>query len=367
MTTLQLVNDTVDIGGTGQEPVTVFNRWGGERSVLFALDTTEKATISFDSLTRKYLWNGKDVKLLWYSKGIDEFAFDIVLTSKTAGNVIDMKMETSGLLFWPQHALTPEEIAQGIMQAEDVTDSIDIYHDSITPLHFSKEKAEKYKVGKLGQIKRILATDNTGKKTWCTQLKKNDRYQITIPFNWWLLAQPPITIDPDFGYKTAGNKYFQARDMIIGGSELNDQGTGTADSITAYVNSSVSSRKWKAAIYDTSGNLITNGDTPETTAGSTGDAWRTATYSVKPTVTNSVTYVLVHWGDAAPSGNWYVFYSEVAGTQYSQTLDYSAVSGVFPNPATFGTTGSRRTSIYCTFTLAAAGGNPWWYYNLRGN
>jgi hypothetical protein len=121
--------------------------------------------------------------------------------------------------------------------------------------------------------------------------------------------------------------------------------TGTAQSISAYLNvGSSSSRNMKAAIYTTSGTLV--GSTNAVT-GLTGSQWVTFSFGTKPTLTAGTTYVLVVWADSG-SSTVSLYYSGTSTNSgyHTGTITY----GTWPSSTSL-TADTYQYCIYCMYSM----------------
>lgn len=155
-----------------------------------------------------------------------------------------------------------------------------------------------------------------------------------------------LWLDPNFGYETQGGSSLVNREDVIVGIIATCPESGTADSISLYVKIS-GDHHTKCALYDSSGNLITNGVTEERIIG-TSDGLQTWNFvGTKPSL-SAQDYIIVVW--AADEGTYFRPYydSEIGAGRYKvETYDS------FPASVSF-TVGGTKISIYCTYTAAAA-------------
>ncbi len=124
-------------------------RWDNEVNFSVRLVHDEKTpdvVVEGDSV----VWRGEKVEAKFYDVFNDEHPegageFEIVLKEKPATNVVEFSLNTKGLDFFYQPALTQEEIEKGSSQLENVTGSYAVYvSEQKTNLTGGKE----YKNGK---------------------------------------------------------------------------------------------------------------------------------------------------------------------------------------------------------------------------
>ena len=118
-----------------------------------------------------------------------------------------------------------------------------------------------------------------------------------------------------------------------------------AQSIAAYIYCSTNAKMMKAAIYDSSGNLVAS--TAEQQI-STGTSTRTFTFASPPTLTASTQYILVVWSQSG-SGSADLRYASGTGAgRYVSSQTY----GDWPSSVTF-STNTRNYCIYCNYQNTA--------------
>jgi hypothetical protein len=152
------------------------------------------------------------------------------------------------------------------------------------------------------------------------------------------------------GSGTFGNTntgiYTRSISDYIRGSPYVAPATGTAQSISAYVSVTSTSRHIKAAIYTTAGTLI--GSTDEITRLSGGAQWVTMPFSgTKPSLTAGTTYILVVWADSSWSSSVDLYYS---GTSTDAGRYLSRSYGTWPSTPSF-TNDNYQYCVYCTYSI----------------
>lgn len=158
---------------------------------------------------------------------------------------------------------------------------------------------------------------------------------------------PKITagggLDPKFGCDTEGGTSINNEDQIVGIIATCPE-SGVADSISVYLGVT-GDHHCKCALYDSSGNLITNGVTEEKVVGSITD-WITFNFvGTKPTL-SAQDYIIVVWAESA-AGSFLVYWDAEVGKGRLQNQTYNS----FPDPVSF-TTDNYKRSIYCTYTTS---------------
>jgi len=345
MTTLAVADGTVDIGGTGQEPIAMVHKWNRERTIQLALNTTEKALITQPELG-KYLWNGSGMKILWYPTKENRFEFEIILPTKPSSNVLDMWIDAPGLTFHPQPA-TPEDSKLGVVRPEECVDSLAIFHDKKLCFHPSVVEAEYYKNGSYGGILRTKIIGKDGKWAYCKQAILGNIYRITIPLDF--KGTLPWIIDPTFGLEdtSAYSSY------NWGGDTVRAQG----QTYTPASNGTLTHLSWrcrdsgddvKIGIWDAAHNLI------DYTAGGkapSSEAFTTQAVVLGASISSGTAYRI---GAKYNTGQYVAtYYKNVAGAKLRYESD--AYSGAFNDPASWTLDSLAATpGAYATYT--ASGG-----------
>lgn len=155
----------------------------------------------------------------------------------------------------------------------------------------------------------------------------------------------PLTLlDPDFGFKTKGTTYTAITNKISG-SHFPSGGTGTAESITAYISNGGYSSKFKFALYKHSDNSFVGGTEEKTLSidGGWAGAWQTLNFlAPKPNILN-----IEYWIEAWTNYGAMWFSAGVAGKAGIDTETYDG----WPDPLV-PSLEAKKFSIYCTYSTA---------------
>jgi len=152
-----------------------------------------------------------------------------------------------------------------------------------------------------------------------------------------------VIIDPIFGY-TGTSYYSRDGDDIPGGYFQMGAVGGMADNITAYFSTAGQPNSGRAAIYDISGSLLTNGVTNENTA--IGDGWEIFIFSPRPILQANAWYYLVVFTDSSKSD---LQYDIVGGN--GLYVDLGETYPNFPDPyAATQIDSDAIVSIYCSYS-----------------
>lgn len=151
-----------------------------------------------------------------------------------------------------------------------------------------------------------------------------------------------------FGNTVAGTNSRNTENTIVG-SIFTPTKDGEAQSITAYIRITSSSKNMKCAIYLHS-NLSLVAQTEEIVVPVNPATWVTFNFlTPKPILKANTAYLLVAWSSSG-SGFSYLYYSSGAANQGHYAG--STYGANFPNPMPNPTHETRACSIYCTFKPA---------------
>lgn len=371
--------DKVEIGDRDNidfKPHLKLNRWDGECFIKVQLPTTKKIlpTIEGD----KVKWADSDIETHFYplepriviakdKEGKDVkfrqcelggFEFEAILKKKPKTNKIVLNIETQGLKFYYQPALTPEEIAEGAVRPDNVVGSYAVYHATRGNMHKGKATAEKYKCGIAFHIYRPLITDAEGKWVWGDLFldEQAGTLTTTIPQEFLDSAVYPIsTGTTNFGYETAGgsNWGISGNNIRWCGSGYSPASDGEALSMSLHGYDRYSKNALIAmALYiktgvDT-GTYEVNTSSVEIPDGAT---WVTADFPASHSILSSETYHLVF------------NHNDLFGIDYnSGDTDYKDAETFGNWPSLVGSSdGTRQFSIYCTYEA----GGATYYHGLK--
>ncbi len=195
---------TTEIGDVKQSdffPQIKIGRWGdseetNEVNFSLRLKHDEKdPTIEFDG--EKTKWKGKDIECHFWDKPEasedGDHEFEVILKKKPKTNILEFSIETKGLEFFYQPALTEAEIAEGANRPENVIDSYAVYYKDC-PANYVNGKL--YRTGKAFHIYRIKATDANGVSVWGKQNINVEKklHTIELPQDFLDKAVYPVSI-----------------------------------------------------------------------------------------------------------------------------------------------------------------------------
>lgn len=319
-------------------PQTKIMRWDNEVNFSARLiHEEENPTVETDG--DKVKWRGNKVEAHFYDMTNEEHPdgaseIEIFLLEKPTTNEVKFTLNTKGLDFFYQPALTEKEIAEGAIRPENVVGSYAVYA-SEKMLNYTNGK--EYKTGKVGHIYRPRVEDANGDWVWGDLNINKNILSVTIPQDFLDNAVYPVkhAAGLTFGYTNLGaSSAGLSEGYAFGSKYLGDSGIGSSMSIGTLG----SGGNIKMALY-----LVSNGSLVGATSAvilSAGSKFNTSNF-ISPPVLNSVDYYLANDSDqSAP-----IAYDSTSPISY-QTVAYST----FPN-ATFVPTGSTsyKLSIYVTY------------------
>lgn len=339
----------------------ILSAWNREVEISFQMpDIPITSTIQEEKLELEY----DDFKVRVYeiekSKLFEEggIEYEVVLPTKPFSNKISFQMATKGLKFFYQPPLFEEHLSgtlPGVITCNathgfdkngellvyrpiNVVDSYAVYHES--------KKNNEYKTGKAYHIYRPKLIDGAGKEEWGKMNIESGVLTITMPQDYLDSAKYPVIIDPGFGYDTIGGTSIAIANNIRG-SVFTCNDAGTADSITVAIRKigSGGDIQDKCALYDTNGDLVTNGGGPEETNWITSSfQWFTFEFTGTDPIVAAQDYVIVAWGEQIPSH--FIAYDAEAGKGRYDAETYNG----WPDPASFSSE-DKECSIYCNYTV----------------
>lgn len=177
-------------------------------------------------------------------------------------------------------------------------------------------------------------------------------------FNWMVYTNvkmakgEKMVIDPSFGDTdlTATEGTVTIENCMRGGYYQMGAEGGTADNITFKINKNqVNPAKLKYALYDSSYDLIANGQTEEATMSTTGIQTVTIDFvGTKPTLNANEWYVISVWGETV-FGVFYTYRELSTGDDMKYyALTYASD---FPGHASFATESNSLVPCYCSYSL----------------
>lgn len=209
-----------------------------------------------------------------------------------------------------------------------------------------------YMTGKFCHIPRPTLIDANGNKAYADIDINRETALMTITYPKTFLdnAQYPVTVDPTFGYTSAGaSGYGFSADGLWGGI-FTSPADGTVQSITASANYISTPGNMKGVlVLDSTEIIVTNGVAGAISLGST-QGWRTSTFGTDPSITNATDYLI----SIVAQENTTMYY-DTTGGDWKRDSSNSYTSPTNPTDASLNSFGNRTQSIYATYT--ATGGS----------
>lgn len=325
-------------------------RWDNEVNFSIRAEEHPDAVVETEGEKIKYIT--PDYEVHQYEKpeaGEDGgFEFEWVLNSKPASNILSTTIQSKGLDFFYQPELTDKEIEQGLFRPENVVGSYAVYHSTKGGMNDSR--GMEYKTGKFCHIYRPKAIDADNKETWCDLNISDGILTVTVPEKFLDEAVYPVVVDPVFGYASAGATGWSIENVFVS-TQFNLPNNGTITKITARGVSSTVDKNSTAGVYNSSGDLITNGTTVEVSmTQASGEIWRDYTMLISPT-TPSGNYFLGFWSASASGASFALYDTDAAVTNATVSATYSST---LSTPLTISDV-DRKVSIYATYTNADPG------------
>ena len=343
------------------EPRVVLSKWNDEVN-LGVKYAKVKGKGNRKLLTNRVEW--KDAKEELHAYPIDDSTYEIevLLKEKPDTNVFNFEIDgAQDLDFFYQGELTQDEIAEGVNRPENVIGSYAVYHKTKAN---HRVGSTNYATGKAYHIYRPKAIDANGQEMWGTLSYSNGTLSVEVPQGFLDTAVYPVTIDPTFGYTSAGASNQAQTSESIRGSIFTLSENGNASSLTFYINYQGTNKNHQGAVYQrgpTTPNLaaIFKENTDTFTLDTSVDAWQTENLQTSISL-GANDFWLVLWPDAPDASNFSRFFFD-AGDTGQGNRELFANDGTFPWPDPTDindTTTTNKYSIYATYTADATGNKP---------
>lgn len=320
------------------------------------------------NLSVRYKHNGKglesyeykDFQFIW-KKGKAEahiypiengYEIEAVLNEKPKSNVIEFTIQTKGVGFHYQPALTEEEIAKGYHRPDNVIGSYAVYAEKVKKTYVGRKQ---YGTGKIAHIYRPKCVDANGVEVWA-ELKIDESVgllSVIVPQEFLDTAVYPVIVDPTIGYDTIGGS-----NIDLGSSNeaiavmVNTVSAVTGDvctGISFYAKKEASNETVAVSLYTVSGGVpVTKSGTESSINVNSTTAQWWSSGATSDALTNGVEYCVAYggWGGGIGSENTQVYYDTLT--------DASSYATTTTLPATWNEQApvSNMVSLYATFTRA---------------
>lgn len=305
--------------------------WGGECGLTIeALDCDDSAIRIYDHNP----YGAED-------GGVE---YDRVLFTRPASNVVQYQIDSWGLNFFHQPALSP--LSRNIRPAH-IINSYAIYHETKSGHCIG---GVNYRAGKACHLYRALARDANGWQVWCEQILESDGIlSIAIPQAFLDACIYPVIVDPTFGYTSIGGSATNvtAAYNVAFGPHVAPE-AGSVQSIAFYSNANTLGINFTFGIYgDTAGVPNALLGVSAGAAGANMD-WMTLNLSSPASVSGGTSYWFAenHDNDA---GSWAVFDAVSGFSERYKALAYSAGSLASPYGTEDGNIADEKFSVYATY------------------
>lgn len=369
----------VEIGDAKQpdfKPQAKLMRWDNEVNFSLRAQEHPSAIVETEGNLIKYITPEYEVHQYELDPGdIGEdggLEFEWILPSKPSTNVLTATIQTKGLNFYYQPALTQEEIDEGASRPDNVIGSYAVYH--ATQGGMNRADGMEYKTGKAFHIYRPQATDDTGKQVWCDLHIDTDTgvLTVTVPQDFLDSAIYPIVVDPTFGYTSVGaSTVFSIRTnggfdyTVRHGNGISAPESGNVTQVDVALETITNSASVDYTAFVNTEDTTANSHEELVSAEVTGVSITTTaefkSFPLTPTAITAIPYVLSSVGDnddvsadivrgrydSADTQNYYT-------EQYNGDGVYATVKAEDPWTENE-TSSSTKLSIYATYT--ASGGS----------
>ncbi len=291
-------------------------------------------------------------------EGNGSFEWEFILASAPPVNSFSVDIRSQNVKLYYQAPLTAEEIANGMERPERVEGSYAVYH---TTKHSHRPGEPNYEMGKIGHLYRPLATDDNGDTIWGSwndDAESTGELTLTVDATWLAAAAYPVTIDPTFGYTTAGGSSGATITTVCDGSTTASGDTYTAstgDTITKF-SLHCQAQSGAPGLQEIAAYSVSGGDpngrlaasVTITTTDQGADAWVDSA-TVSQALSNGVEYaVCINDSDSS-----LINVSWDAGTGGYNSRD-AASSGTLP--ATWTDNGGNHDILWSKYATYTAGG-----------
>jgi len=341
----------VEVGDVLQpdfKPQVKIKRWDNEVNFSMRAEEHPEATVEEVDGVIKYITPKYEVHQYEKPEAGEDggFEFEWVLKEMPESNVLTTTIQSKGLNFFYQPALTQEEIDSGSSRPENVIGSYAVYHSEKRD---NKVGGMEYKTGKVFHIYRPEAVDANGVRAWCELNIENGTLTVTVPQEFLNTAMYPVIVDPTFGYTSAG--------ASTNGNTVNDflfwtrftsPGDGTISKLTIYTEYENNTIAGRAMVYLSSDNSLLASAASQTISNATA-SW--IDFDLTLAITNGTDYLLSGFSDAPGSSRYALFYYDVSGVTNAVDEAYSPGQyPTIPDPAPASISRQRNYSIYATYT-----------------
>ena len=353
--------DMVEVGDkelTSFRPHLKLNRWGGECFIEPSIEQTGLTEVTpYDDRVESES-NLSIIKCYPIAPSeqweLGSFRMEITHKTKPISNKIVSRILGNNVVSHYQPPLTQQEIEEGCFRPDNIVGSYAFYHAAKGVMNSSRGKD--YKAGKFGHKPRPRVIDDNGDWVWADLFidLKTGVQIITIPQEFLEYAKYPIKHDAGadtFGYTTKGGTSVETGADKLDANKYPCGEVGTATSISLYLKQYSGTPLLSYAVYDDSTGYpgAKNGVTDEWTLTSGWDDWKLINIATGGSL-SVADFWLIFWLQSDLVTNYY----DSAGVRYYKSGEDYDIGWPANFPAG-GTSSTRKTSIYCTYTPTAGG------------
>jgi hypothetical protein len=323
-------------------------RWDNEVNLSVRRDNGARSFVERDE---KIVCEGEKEDVVIYE--LDDIGEDggleieIHLKEKPKSNRFDFTIQTKGLDFFYQPALTPEEIEQGASRPDNVVGSYAVYHKTGRN---NVVGGKEYKTGKFCHIYRPHVTDADSNETW-GELEIDEEagiLTVVVPQKFLATASYPVIVDPTFGYTSVGETSLALSggdDGVPFGNSVSGV-NGTLDSMSVALSNNLSNGSFTTRVNLSNSEIASNFENIFTASES------------KSITTTATFYTLSADGESlSDSDTLYLTYNviyvflENGPRLHYDSVESGGVGGVYPGGlSNWSSQDTRNYSIYATYT-----------------
>jgi hypothetical protein len=304
----------------------------------------------------------KDVELvetLGAENSDGAYELNVVLKEKPQSNVIKYSIDSAGLDFFYQPALTQIETDGGAIRPENVVGSYAVYYKNVPT---NTVGGKEYKAGKAFHIYRPQIIDVNGNKVWGELNITGNLMTVTIPQDFLDKAVYPVIVDPTFGYTNIGSTASDGSSVFRCSKFITTSEAGNITSFSTYGKEYTGTYTLAQGIYsytsDTAGTKLKADDTG--VAITTTANWLQSNSVTGYSLVAGTTYWLC--ANETLGAETYFYYDTGDANQGAHK---GATNGL-PSSFSGATNSTNKFSIYVTYT-ASGGSTDTCNYSGSGN
>ena len=354
----------VEVGDSKQAeflPQKKISRWGNEVNLSVRLIDHGETQPVVEEIGGRVKWRGAKREAHFYELPTSDLLpeggteVEIFLLEKPLTNAVRFSLNTKGLRFFEQPALTQSEIDRGEIRPPHVVGSFAVYCD--TP-KTNLTNGNLYRSGKVGHIYRPWIVDANGRGVWGNLNIDTVRGFLTvrIPQTFLDSAAYPIrhAAGLTFGYTSVGASGYSQNSNTIMHQAGTAASAGTIDSYSFYTESpkfTYDNAPCRMAVYNSAGTSKIE-DVAEFTTGTYGPGWYTVNSTSNAAITAADHRICIWADDGVDAVGTWVAYDLGSPTANFASETYGTLTAW---PATLSSTslGGILLSMYVTYSASA--------------